>query len=353
MIEGSLVNVPLADVLQLVTGGGKSGVLEVAREGVRARIYVDHGRIQVAHLRPGVHLGEIMVRMDLLTTREAQEILDRQEHEDAGTRLGLHAVLAGLIEEQDLHAALERQAVEVVAELLGWRTGSFAFSERTASASQVPTERTYDAMALLMEADALRQELDQGTAAPEAVYRRVGDPTQHTLPEGAWEVLAHVDGFRTARTVASEGDLGEERTLRVLTRLEELGVIEALVAEGPEPVVFVVSPSDARARLIRLALQRVGVRPMLFEQADAALAHLDEARPSVLVVEDHDGRAWELVRRLRSTPGRRHLPAVVLEARPAGWWTRLRRPKAHVVRLPFEELALQELVGRLAGRPLA
>lgn len=353
MIEGSLSNVPLGDVFQLVTGGGKSGVLDVDQDDVRARIYLDQGRVQVAHLRPGVHLGEIMVRMELMTTREVQEVLDRQPQEDAGTPLGLRAVADGLLDEEDLHAALARQAVEVLAELLSWRTGAFSFAERTASASQAPTDRTYDAMALLMEADALRQELDLGIADPATVYRRVGDPTALELPVGAWEVLALVDGFRSARTVASEGDHGEERTLRLLSRLEELGVIEGLAPEVPEPVVLVVSPSNARARLVRLTLQRVGLRPMLFEDGEAALAHLDEARPSAFVVDDRQGEAWELVRALRATPGRGHVPAVVLEARPARWWTRMRRPKAHVMRLPFEELALQELVGRLAGRPLA
>lgn len=347
---------PLADVFQTVAAGQKSGVLSVAGDDVRARIYLERGRVQVAHVSPGVHLGEVLVQLDLLTAREVQEILARQESENAGTPLGLTAVEAGLLSEDDLYRALRRQAVEVIAELLGWREGDFAFSERSVAASQVPTEHTHDAMALLMEADGLRRQLDAGLADPGAVYVRSGDPTRTDvdLPDGAWDVLAHVDGLRSARTVASDSDLGEGRALHVLRRLEEAGVLAKRPSEGPEPTVLVVSRSTAMQRLVRLALQRVGLRPLLFDEGEQALAVLDEARPSVLVVDDREGEGWETIRLLRRIPGRRHLPAVVLSGSDRdGWFARLRRPRAEVLPRPFDELQLQELVARLAGRPLA
>ena len=353
MVAGSLRNVPLADVVQIVATGQKSGVLSVVHRTKRARIYLERGRVQVAHLSPGVHLGEVLVQLDLLTAHEVQEILGRQDHENAGTPLGLTAVQAGLLSEEDLHRALRRQAVEVIADLLGWRDGDFSFSERSTLESEVATEHTHDAMALLMEADALRQDLGAGLADPATVYRRAGDPTDVPLPEGAWDVLAHVDGLRSARTVASEGDAGETRSLRLLRQLEELGVLAPLPVEAPEPTVLVVSASSAMQRLIRLSLLRIGLRPLLFDSGADALGSLDETRPSVVVVDDRDGEGWDLVRALRRLPGRGHLPAVVLSAgnEPDGWLARMRRPRAEVLARPFHELELQQLVGRLAGRP--
>jgi CheY-like chemotaxis protein len=352
MVEGSLRNVPLGDVVQIVTGGQKSGVLTVAAGVTRARVYLERGRVQVAHLEPGTHLGEILVRMDALSAREVQEILARQERENAGTPLGLMAVEAGLLERETLQSALRRQAVEVLAELLTWRDGTFSFAERSLSASQVPTSGSHDAMALLMEADALRRDLDAGTADPSAVYRRVGDPTEHELPAGAWELLPLLDGRRPARTVVADADMTEVEGLRLLRRLEEAGVIEELPREEPEPVVMVVSPSSALQRLIRLALQRAGLTPVLFDAGEEALAAVDEVRPSVVVVDDRAGEGWRLVRRLRTTPGRGHLPALVLSERsgPRGWWARWRRPRAEELQRPFHELELQERVARLAGR---
>lgn len=355
MVEGSLRNVPLADVFQLVAVGGKSGVLDVASGVKRARIYLERGRVQVAHVAPGVHLGEVLVQLDLLTAREVQELLADQERENAGTPLGLSAVAAGLLDGEDLYRALRRQAVDVIAELLSWRDGDFAFAERPLTASQVPTEHTHDAMGLLMEADALRRDLSEGTADPAAVYERVGDPTALTLPDGGWEVLAHVDGLRTARAVASDSDLGEARALRILRRLEELGVVGGRIGDVPEPTVLVVSASPAMQRLVRLALQRVGLKPLLFDAGDEALGSLDVTRPSAIVIDDRGGDGWDTVRALRRIPGRRHLPAVLLaaDAPGGGPLARLRRPSAHVLLRPFDELELQSLVARLAGRPLA
>lgn len=355
VVEGGLHNVPLSDVFQIIATGQKSGVLSVTGGEVRARIYLERGRVQLAHMSPGVLLGEILVQLDLLTAREVQEFLARQERENAGTPLGLMAVAAGLLSEEDLYRALRRQAVEVIAELLTWRQGDFSFKERSMAESQVPTERTYEAMGLLMEADTLRRELEGGMADPAAIYRRSGDPTLVTLPDGAWDVLSHVDGLRSARTVASDSDLGEGRVLGILKRLEEVGVLAPLALEGPEPTVLVVSASSAMQRLVRLTVQRVGLRPLLFVTGDDALAVLDEVRPSVVVVDDRGGEGWDTVRALRRIPGRGHLPAVVLTDadEEAGWLTRLRRPRAQVLTRPFDELQLQTVVSRLAGRPLA
>src|SRR5690606_27104036 len=100
MIEGSLRNVPLSDIFQIIATGQKSGVLTVQRGQARARIYFDQGRIGYAHVTPGVHLGEILVRMDLLTAHEVQEILRRQHTENPGTQLGLMASQMGLLREE-------------------------------------------------------------------------------------------------------------------------------------------------------------------------------------------------------------------------------------------------------------
>lgn len=353
MIEGSLRNVPLTDVVQVVAEGQKSGVLTVARQEARARLYLERGRVQVAHLDPGTHLGEVLVRMDLLTTFEVQEMLARQDRENAGTPLGLMAIEAGLLVPEELQAALRWQAVEALAELLGWRDGTFSFAERSITSSQVPTEGSHDAMRLLMEADAMRRELDEGTADPATIYRRVGDPTDHELPPGAWDLLGLVDGFRPARTIVADVDLGEAQALRLLRRLEDLQVIEGVARDGPDPAVMVVCASPALQRLIRLSLQRVGLRPELFDSPATALAALDAVRPRVLVVDDREGEGWRLLRQVRNTAGLGHLPAVVLtDDVHGGLLSRWRRPKAEVLPRPFAELELQRSVARLAGRPV-
>lgn len=356
MIEGSLRNVPLTDVLQIVTTGQKSGLLDLARDdGAHARVHVERGRIHVAHMEPGSHLGEILVRTDLLTNREVQEILERQRRENPGTPLGAIAVHEGLITTDDLASALRLQAVEVLAELLAWSDGTFQFAERPLEASQVPVEGGHDAMQLLMDADTLRRDLDVGSADPATVFERAGDPTRFELPVGAWDLLGLINGRLPARTVVAEAEMTESDGLRLLRRMAEIGVIRQVTRAGSEMVVLVLCRSNALQRLLRLALQRASMRAELFGDPDEAFDALDRVRPHVLLIDDREGEGWSWLRRVRTTPGRGHLPALVLEgpeASTAGPFARWRRPRADTLERPVDEWALQERIARLAGRKL-
>lgn len=352
MIEGSLRNVPLSDVFQVIATSQKSGVLTVQRGLARARIYFAAGRIEYAHVAPGVHLGEILVRMDLLTAHEVQEILRRQHTENAGTQLGLMAVEMGLLREEDLRKALERQMLEVVGDLLSWSEGKFDFTDRALTASQAPTEHSIDAMTLLMRVAQRRHEFELVDVEPNTVFVRQGDPTRADMPTGGWEVLGYVDGKRSARSVAAELDLTERHVFHLLNELTKLGVLDKAPFTVEDPVVLVVSPSSALQRLIRLALQRAGFRvESVFEYAEATAA-IDSHHPSAMVVDDDRvGTAWELVRELRKRPAHAHLQVLILldEVPRSGLFRRL--PRAETLLKPFHELRLQEVVSQLVGRP--
>jgi hypothetical protein len=355
MIEGSLRNVPLSDVFQIIATGQKAGILTVMRGQARARIYFEQGGIQYAHISPGVHLGEILVRMDLLTTHEVQEILRRQHVENAGTPLGLMAVEMRLIDEDDLRRALERQVLEVVSELMSWSDGQFNFAERSGWASQAPTHHAVDAMALLMSVAQRLHEFEGGVVEPDTIFLRQGDPTKVAMPAGAWEVLGYVDGKRTARSIASELDLTERHVLHILFELERTGVIEAQPFHVEDPLVLAVSPSSALQRLLRLSLQRARLRAEVALDYEDALRILPDVHPSALVVDDQEGAGWELVKELRRQTGQSHLPVLVLvdEAPKGGLFGRARRPRAEVLLKPFHEIEFQQMITRMVGRPMA
>jgi hypothetical protein len=355
VIEGSLRNVPLSDVFQIVATGQKSGILTVVRGQARARIYFDQGHIQYAHISPGVHLGEILVRMDLLTAHEVQEILRRQHVENAGTPLGLMAVEMGLIDENDLQRALERQVLEVVTELMSWSDGQFNFAERSGWASQAPTQHTVDAMTLLMTVARRLHEFESGEVKPDALLSRSGDPTKVAMPSGAWEVLGYVDGKRSARSIAAELDLTERHVFHLMHELVRLGVVEQLPYSMDDPLVLVVSPSSALQRLLRLAIQRARMRAEVAVDYEEALAELSDLHPSAIVVDDAEGAGWEFVKELRKQGGQSHLPVLVLldEEPRGGLFGRARRPRADTLLKPFHEIDFQQLLSRMVGRSLA
>lgn len=355
MLEGNLKNLAFTDVLQVLATGQKSGVLTLTKAYFRARIYLDMGRLEVAHLTPGPHLGEMLVRMDLLTTLEVQELLTKQARDNPGTLLGLLAVREGFIEDEDLANALKHQVLEVLTELATWRSGTFHFAERSADASQVPVEHSFDTMMLLMEIIGRLDDWQKHTVASDAVFERAGDPTQVSLPEGGWEVLGHVSGKRNAASIASELDLPERQVFYILNQLTAFGIIRPVPFPPEEAPVLILSASQSLQRLIYLSLQRAGVTPYITADIVSGIDFTMTYHPKAVVVDNLYGEGWDFVRELRGLSGRSHLPAVVLshEKRPSGFWSRFKRPEAYVVLKPYRELELQQLVAKLVGRPLS
>lgn len=352
MIQGTLRDVPLTDVFQILVTSQKSGILTVVRESRRARIYFDMGRVQYAHISSGIHLGEILVRMDLLTSHEVQEILLKQTMENAGTPLGLMALHFGMIEQEDLQDALKAQVTEVLTELLIWRAGNFNFTERSADASQVPTEHNFDAMVLLMEVVNRIEEWKQGKVEPDDVYERFGDPTQHDLPDGSWEILGYIDGQRSAASIASLVDMPEVQVYRIMFEMLDRTVIRPSPFNLDDPLVLVISQSSALRRIIKLLLRRSRLRVEVASDADSGMMFLHENYPSALVVDDEDEEGWDFVRDLRKLPGQGHLPVLLLttEEIEQGLFSRFRRPKAQTMQKPFEELEFQQAVTKMVGR---
>ena len=355
MIEGSLRNVPLSDVFQILATGHKSGVLTVVREEGKARIYFELGKIQYAHVTPGVHLGEILVRMEFLTSYEVQDILFKQRYENPGTPLGLTAVAMGYLDQSDLRIALRAQVIEVITDLMFWRHGSFHFAEKSPLASQVPTEHTFDAMRLLMEVIKRIDDWKEGSAEPSTVYKRLGDPTKLELPTASWEVLGHVDGKRSGTSIAAEMDMSEKQVYHLLFVLESAGIIQSVNYTVDEPTILLVSPSSALQRLMRLSLRRVGLVPFVADSYVSGISYVRTEHPQMIVVDEHDGEGWTFVKDVRKLTGRSHLPVVLLsgETEKPGFFERFKRPKAHVLEKPFQEIEFQQLVSQLAGRPIA
>lgn len=353
VLRGQLRNVPLTEVFQVLVTGHKAGTLEVRRDDHVAVLELEEGRIRYASLRPGVHLGEILIRMELLSSDEVQDLLAGQTREHAGAPLGFAAAKLGLVSDDELVRAVRRQVAEVVGELLTWRDGDFHFTEAEVDRTYVPDGQAVDAMAVLMEVAAELEDRDAARVPSGAVFVVHGDPTTVTLPDGAWEVLAHVDGRRTARSIAAEIDLPRRRTLGVLGRLEATEVLRRVQVVDPEPVVLIVSSSDAQRRLLALVVERCGGVPEGVATLDAALAAARVRRPHAILVDDaDDADGWSLTAALRTEGGLAHLPlALVSNAAPPTRWRWWRRPKADVLARPFAEAALLTWLERWLPAP--
>src|SRR5690606_9906211 len=113
----------------------------------------------------------------------------------------------------------------------------FDFTASDVDSSQAPTEHSIDAMMLLMRVAQNQHEFADTDIAPSVVFAREGDPTRVDMPAGAWEVLACVDGRRSARSIAAELDLTEKHVYHLLSELERLDIIERAPYSVEDPIV--------------------------------------------------------------------------------------------------------------------
>ncbi len=126
-IRGNLSEASLADVLQLLALGRKSGVLSIARDGSFGSIHFGDGRVVFAGLvnrRDG--LGDRLVRAGVIGADTlARELAAIGSHDD---RALAHALLTHADVDRD---AIERefrmQVEEAVYHLFSWNQGTFSF----------------------------------------------------------------------------------------------------------------------------------------------------------------------------------------------------------------------------------
>lgn len=92
MIQGRLRDYPITDLLGLISGGQKSGVLTVRLDEREARIHFELGKVLYARVEDGANLGEYLVRFELMNPEEIQSLIARQHSENPHTPLGMMAV---------------------------------------------------------------------------------------------------------------------------------------------------------------------------------------------------------------------------------------------------------------------
>ncbi|MCA9839098.1 MAG: DUF4388 domain-containing protein [Trueperaceae bacterium] len=350
MIEGNLRHLPLSEVFQIIVTGQKSGVLSLKQNQKRSRIFFEMGRVQYAYCVPGLHLAEILVRTELLSSFEVQKLYEALE--DKHSNLASYANEQGLITEDSLKLVLKTYITETLTFLLSWRSGNFFFTEKSALTTQTPPEYTFEAMSLLMEVIRRHDEWGRGLAEPKSIYQQVGNPTTHTLPEGSWDILGLIDGRRSSSSIAAELDMPEEDVYRILYVLAEEGILSKHPFLANEPLILVVSKNIFYQRLIRFMLRRIAVQPWLEDDYAKALETAAQDRPKVIIVEKQDESTWDFVKELRQIPGFSQIPILMLdhENESVGILKRWNRPKVIKILKPFQEIALQQLVSQFVGR---
>jgi len=118
---------PLADILQWVGSGGKTGTLDLERLLVKKTLGFEAGTITSSWSNdPRESLGQFLVREGKITEEQLFQVLLRQEKE--GRLMGSLLVSGGLITDEDLKGALHTKAEETIYDIFLWPDGSFEYT---------------------------------------------------------------------------------------------------------------------------------------------------------------------------------------------------------------------------------
>jgi hypothetical protein len=245
-LEGTLKDLHVQDVFQLLDLGRKSGTLRVTSElrQTAATICFERGGVVAAALGSDPQpIGARLVRVGKITAEQ----LDRARALQSGgdpRRLGDILVNIGAIARRELERQLKAQIEEAVFDLLTWTEGYFRFEEGLPCHAAVEAPVRSPTEALLMEG---ARRLDE--------WSRIGSKVSHLglvprLPEqnGAapldlvpfeWEVLAAVDGQRDLHALADVLGRSEFEVARTVYGLTAAGIVElgdpATPGREPEP----------------------------------------------------------------------------------------------------------------------
>lgn len=353
MIEGSLRGLALDQLIQILAQGRKTGTLALVDGDRSARIVLVDGRIDVATIAPGSHVGDMLVREGLASSLDVQRALDEQERTSRAKRLGEIVVEMGLVPRDAIQRILRLQATETLADVVDWTDGEFSFTEHVADARPTVTA-AFDVTETLMAAAVLRDAWNEGSVPPSATLARRprSVDTVASLDDEARTLLATVDGRRSARGLANASPLGERKALAVLYRLERAGFVERIPSDGPEPRAVVVARDEARQALIRLTLSRMGFWTIAMVPSLDAVPTLRAVQPAVAVVDDEQGDGLTWLRQVRTVGRGTRVPVVVVtgDAGSVGWWTRMRLGIEAVVPRPFDDMALSQAIANVTSK---
>jgi hypothetical protein len=337
-LVGSLEDLGLGEILQIVSLSGKSGVLWIRSRMGEGRIVFSRGLIRGAFVKDGPgDLHELVAAAGAVPTAELEPLA--AEARSAGAPLEALLCARTALDAAAIDALREKHVETTVLRMFGWPTGEFSFEIRDDPAEGETEELLLrgglNAQFLALEGTRLSDEDDHDGSSPSAAGEDpFGDPdasqeSRSDAPDadGARGTEVGPGGIEGALDAEAEplgpdGPAELQITVLELTDEEELPSVlsDPESAEGPivddEPTLTAanrVSPGAApelRAREVPLSRPAAPAPAAAARRPDRAppapLRAASEPRPVVVI--DRELAALEWVKRaLASLPVRVHI----------------------------------------------
>ncbi len=303
-LAGKLEDVPLADVMQFIHLGRRTGTLTLQRGLDEGEITFHHGAIVGARSPASRRIGELLLEEGILDRAGLDQALRRQSELEPPPTLGQILLDDGSVPVDAVRDAVRGQIEKTIYELVTWAHGSFVF--------ELDTLKPVDDIAvfpgdLLPDIDLNTQMvLLEAARIFDERNRAEGDDGRPGVRDA--ERRAGVAGlFGGDRAVARTGGATPTPPGQGITsiRLPEETAPADAVEPAPSPPLEIVTPFDELlAAQLEDSLEAQGVEVRRVPAGEAGQHGPGEPSP-VVVFELHDGEegARELMQICRSRPG--------------------------------------------------
>ncbi|MEZ4231726.1 MAG: response regulator [Polyangiaceae bacterium] len=217
-LTGNVSVISIAEVLQLLSLQRQTGSLTVrTRKGASIVLFIKEGNLSLA-TSAGLHgefrVGRYLVQDGALKEAQLSEYLEQNPPSGSRARsslIGQALIERGLIDAEQLHKGLTRQASELIYEVVRWNSGRFSFKLDDLSDAAQAADLGLPTGAIVMEGFRRVDEwrLIEGSFDFENVLyqdpmaiERMGKQSELTKLEAT--VLAAIDGERTVREIVAE-----------------------------------------------------------------------------------------------------------------------------------------------------
>ena len=269
-ISGSLRDVSVADVMQFVYIGRRTGSLQVSRGAETASFLFDEGRLVRSRSPHSQNVGDLLMQRGYLTPRDLHATLADRRGGAEAMALGQLLLERRLVTATQLDEVLEVQIQQAINGVLNWEDGTFEFHAgevqtpddfRACNEILVPRDG-FNPQLLLLEAAHIFDQ--RAKAAAEGRQAEVGaEERRHSVTAAAamGDALRTTEGWRRSLD-AFFAEAGSARSATELWWLSQdagffRSLTEALLAQpvqmrrvtsaaahrldsaGPEPLVFV------------------------------------------------------------------------------------------------------------------
>jgi Domain of unknown function (DUF4388) len=177
-IFGDLQDLSLADIIQIIAGSQKTGVLYVNADEGRSTIVFKNGFV-VSASKPdlAIRLGQLLRRENQISEIELEMCL--KEQQQTNRPLGEILLEQSLVTRDQLQSLMKLQVMETVNEIVNLTEGSFSFQAH----DQLPPDQiAFDAQHLLLDVAFLqdtighkREAVDEGSFSPQNLIAGMDD----------------------------------------------------------------------------------------------------------------------------------------------------------------------------------